>query len=461
MIVDIFAGPGGWDQGARMLGRADTIGLEWDRAACDTAMAAGHARVQCDVTTAEPAQFVGATGLIGSPSCTLFSAAGNGVGNLVTDILATGITRMLRGEDCRSEIREAIYPTTLAMREAANAKRKPEKQWTQERVEAQAQDDTFVACLVLEPARWLVALSVEWVALEQVPEVLPLWQVYARELKSLGYSTWTGVLNSADYGVPQTRRRAILMAHRSMSVSPPAPTHAENPAAGADLFGGEPLPWVSMATALGWGFDDEPSCTVTSGGTETGGAEPFGNAGYRKRLSDFMGSKPAPTLTTTRRSKDGMLVGRQLSSGEGENIGGKNWIRLGTQDGANGRPITEPAPTVLFGHASNDVRWHETQPLSRAERESAKQDWAYDRPATTVVGSFEPDVISPPGYRTSVSRQNAEGGVRVTVAEGGVLQSFPADYPWQGSRTKQYQQVGNAIPPVLAMHILAALAVAQ
>ena len=66
-----------------------------------------------------------------------------------------------------------------------------------------------------------------------------------------------------------------------------------------------------------------------------------------------------------------------------------------------------------------------------------------------------PDTIAGPGHHDG-SRQNAPNSVRVSVQEGAILQSFPADYPWRGSRTKQYEQVGNAIPPLLAAHIVSA-----
>ena len=43
---------------------------------------------------------------------------------------------------------------------------------------------------------------------------------------------------------------------------------------------------------------------------------------------------------------------------------------------------------------------------------------------------------------------------RVTVEEAGILQGFPADFPWQGSKTSQFRQVGNAVNPAVAEAVL-------
>lgn len=344
--LDDFAGPGGWDEGARLIGMR-LFGVDHDKAACQTAIAAGHARETADVTTHPSPAWARGRGHVSSPSCTLFSATGTGVGLLVLDILADGIRDILRGQHpatVRDRTRAAIYPVALAEAQRANAKRT--MPWEPEKVADKARNDAKIAALVLEPARRIVELEPEWVALEQVPDVLPLWQVYKHELRAQGWSCFALILNAADYGVAQTRRRAILGAHRTRLIAPPAPTHAEHPQ-DADLFGDRLHGWVSMAKALAW--SDLPE----------------------KR--------------------------------------------------------------------HNDSRW------------------IFERPATTIVGSFKPEVVAAPGYRTQESRQNAPGSVTVSVAQAGVLQSFYLDFPWRGSKSKQYEQVGNAIPPLLAAHILAAV----
>ncbi|MFD4247303.1 DNA cytosine methyltransferase [Streptomyces sp. NPDC058525] len=44
--------------------------------------------------------------------------------------------------------------------------------------------------------------------------------------------------------------------------------------------------------------------------------------------------------------------------------------------------------------------------------------------------------------------------IRVSVADAAALQTFPSDHPFQGTRTKQYEQIGNAMPPVLAEAVI-------
>ncbi|WP_372673006.1 DNA cytosine methyltransferase [Amycolatopsis kentuckyensis] len=247
--LGLFGGPGGWDCGARLAGFTGPMkAVEIEDAPCRTATAAGHQRIKADVSKLDPRPFAGRTqGLKISPPCPPYSISGRGGGKLDRAAVEARIDAFARGEQ----------PADV--------------EWHDPR-----------SHLTAEPMRWAVALRPRWIACEQVPGALPLWRHIGGHLEQLGYSVVTGVLSAEQYGVPQVRRRAVLIARRDgIAAALPAPTHRR-------MYGTEPgLPnAITMHEAIGWGLTDRPAWTVTGGGTRTGGAEVFGNAKCRAKIGN-------------------------------------------------------------------------------------------------------------------------------------------------------------------------------
>lgn len=95
-----------------------------------------------------------------------------------------------------------------------------------------------------------------------------------------------------------------------------------------------------------------------------------------------------------------------------------------------------------------------------AERPPA---WTTRRPSTTVQGTARISAPSardrdPDWQRGDPWPPQFRNAVKITAEEAAVLQGFRPDYPWQGSRTRCFLQIGNAVCPPLARLVVEAAA---
>lgn len=404
--LDLFAGTG-WGVACQWLGIKEA-GVEIMDEAVATRTANAMETIYRDVwdglelTEEQHRKAYGSYGLlIASPPCQTFSLAGKGAGRAALN-----------------EVLEAIelhaYKDALMLR-AFGEKHDPR------------------TALVLTPLAYVWRDMPRLVAMEQVPTVLPVWEACAEVMREWGYEVKVEVLNAEQYGVPQTRKRAILVARRGGPVHMPTPTHSKYYSRTPEKLDPGVKKWVTMAEALGWGATDQPSHTVTAG-------------------------VHGPT---DRWASGGSSVRKQLDA----KIGGPNWIAKPNQDvdirttyaqrfDVEDVAAIQTYPTGGNGYASTSTPWW-------AEDEPAQGRGLVDRPSPTITGGgtdaggaepiakFHERYTSSPGWVGSTER--------LTTSEVATLQTYERPFVWRGTKTKQFLQIGNAVPPVLAEAILAAL----
>ncbi len=265
----------------------------------------------------------------------------------------------------------------------------------------------FVRCLIHFQPKFFVMENVKGLLSMRTTQGNSVIDIIMAECASAGYKAAYSVLNAAKYGVPQLRERVFIIGVQDRF-----------PYSTADIF---PRPM----------FHPKDYVTVDMAISDL----PLIHSGEGSQCQEYP-VEPGNSY--------------------------QKWVREGSEGVYNHiamrhtQRLVERFKVIQRGQSVADVP-HEHSALKRGNPK-IKSGKVYsqnnmrvhgDAPSPTVAASFQSNFIHPHLDRNFTAR------------EGARLQSFPDNYIFKGNRTtmswekslSQYQQIGNAVPPLLAKAI--------
>lgn len=459
-VLDLFSGCGGLSLGFRSAGYEISAAIEYDPYAAKshgTNFHYGDSRhcIARDITKTKPAELTEQLGLgdpasafeiiIGGPPCQAFARVG------------------------RSKLREvADHP------------------------EAYRHDPR--ARLYIEYLNYVEACQPLAVVMENVPDMLNhgghnIADEVSEVLTSRGYHCRYTLLNAVHYGVPQMRERMFLIAIRqeaSDQVSFPFPTHSYDLPSG---YGGTRSCALKLLT-------DNPKQQKSSFYTPS----PDANGDLLPAITTRQALQDMPTLDARALLESGKLkrgarrfdvpvpwVGAGQLSEYGRIM--RNWPGFPGKDAVADHVIRYlPRDYELFARLQPGDQYPEAYKMAEkmfeealAERKRHKgkaiqansKEWEKlkssivppydpgkfpnkwrkmeaDAPCRTLLAHLGKDSYSHIHYDSCQART-------ISVREAARLQSFPDGFVFCGTMNPAFQQIGNAVPPLLAKAIAVAL----
>jgi DNA (cytosine-5)-methyltransferase 1 len=211
--------------------------------------------------------------------------------------------------------------------------------------------------------------------------------------ESMGYVVTAGILNAADYGVPQRRKRAIVLASRIGRVPLPTPTHCD-PQKAPTLFEKGLLPWETVGRAIG-DLVHPIGIEIRVGQVSPPLDLHFGRTPTKESLARYRCVPEGGNRFDLQKKRPDLTP--------------RCWIRK------------KSGGTDLFGRL-----WQ-------------------DRPAFTIRTEF----FKPEKGRYLHPKQHRP----ITHREAARLQSFPDSFTFLGTKIEVAKQIGNAVPPLLAKRV--------
>ncbi|MHA3791986.1 DNA cytosine methyltransferase [Sphingomonas sp. YL-JM2C] len=335
--IDLFAGAGGMSLGAEMAGVVTKVAVEMHHAAFDT-YRHNH------------------------PECTVLQMGVEHLQNLSTPFPSQDLI-VFGGPPCQG------FSTSNQRTRTADNK----KNWMFQ---------AFVAFVKRTKPAWVIFENVRGIL--ETEGGLFARQI-RKDLEQLGYRCEQGLLNAADFGVPQSRSRFFIIG-RLNTDPPPLPT------------GGD-LPKVSVDDAL----HDLPSLS-NGAGTDILPYSSEARTDYARRMRGALMECSGHIVS---RNADA-IIDRYPYIPQGG-----NWADI---------------PEEMMATYKDRTRCH-TGIYRRLD--AAKP--------SVVIGNFRKNMLIHPHEHRGLS-----------VREAARLQSFPDNFVFKGSIGLRQQQVGNAVPPLLA-----------
>ena len=353
-MIDLFAGCGGMTAGFAAEGYLSRLAVEWDSAAAATFAANFGDHIFCgDIAKLDESLIPEVDVVIGGPPCQGFSNLGNRVA---------------------TDPRNKLWQQYVRVVHAARPK-------------------VFV---IENVDRFLT--SGEFGLLQAMVDGGPLKE----------YEIRFGVLNAADFGVPQRRRRTIVIGSRVGAIELPKATYSKD--------GASALPrWTTVRQA----FDALPWTTTT---TEIPAS--------LTAFTDIVG---------TDITEPGIFKEPDLHFGRRPTL-----LSLARYDCVPPGGGRFDIPDELLPRCWRDKATGTTDVLGRMR---------WDAPSLTIrTEFFKPEkgqYLHPQWDEASSQRVNRV----ITHREAARLQTFPPDFLWCGSKIDIAKQIGNAVPARLAAAI--------
>ncbi len=219
------------------------------------------------------------------------------------------------------------------------------------------------------------------------------------------------VLNSCDYGVPQVRKRIILIGVRKDIELDPQ-----------EIYNGIIKTHYNPETSDNEKAHRKKFVTVEDAISDL----PFLKAGQGEKKITHRVKKWNEFLESIRTKNDNILldhVARSHNDSDKKRYYAMSKNKWTFQDLLEKRPDLNHIKQRVFGNSYVVQFW--------------------DMPARTIIAHLYKD-------GNQFIHPDSKQERTLTPREAARLQSFPDDFVFEGSKTQQYKQIGNAVPPLMA-----------